>query len=234
MSATPDFLTTLLGAFPDLASGTSGSGILGLLNDFSGSIDPNNPLIGLLQLAGIIGQGAVSQEQLDWIQAITDKQKRSIDIGQDPTRLSTQINATTQPLSEALRRNVLEPVQEQLGLQGMATAPTIQQYVSEQALAPYYQSEQQMGEQAALEGLRFPFDARFSFPTFAASGGDPGTTTSTTTDPFASFVDQLFTPGGSLTSALGGSTSGGITDPFTEFMNSLSGGGFPGIGGLTF
>jgi hypothetical protein len=242
------FLTTLLGAFPHLApspttnqfGGTAplnpSSGLLGLIGDAGGLIDPNDPLVGLLQLAGVIGQGYVSQQQLDWANAITDKQKRSIDIGQDPTRLSAQTQALTHPMSGALKRNVLEPVQAQLGLQGMATAPTIQQYVSEQALAPYYLQEQQMGEEAALRGLHFPFETSFNWPTFAASGGDPGTG-ATVTDPFTAFVDQIMSGGtGNLTNVLGGTTSGGITDPFASYLNSLTGGGInlgPAFGGFT-
>lgn len=78
---------------------------------------------------------------------------------QNPAKLASAINATTQPLSTALTQDVGNQVQGYLAERGLATSPTIAAATEAQALAPYQLQEQQLAEQGILGTLN-PFSNR--------------------------------------------------------------------------
>lgn len=157
----------------------------GLLTSAGGLLNPGNPTAGLLQWLAAIGGAYTEAQKMDWLQGAQDLQKQSAQIGMDPTQLSHFINQLTKPMSNALITNTLNPVNAEIAQRGLATSPTMSQYISQQALAPYQLQEQQMGQQAAQFGLGLPFNLQWQYPTIAASGvfGLPPTTTTTNPPP---------------------------------------------------
>lgn len=66
-----------------------------------------------------------------------------------PSQYSNTVNQLTQPLSQALTYSTLNPVKASLAAQGQNESAPTQQYVSQQALAPFVQQNQQLAESGA-------------------------------------------------------------------------------------
>ena len=76
----------------------------------------------------------------------------------DPTKLSAEVRAATQPLSEGLVQNVSEAVSGNLAERGLSQAPGIQAAELATAVAPYQQQNQQTALQLVLTRLGLPLD----------------------------------------------------------------------------
>lgn len=76
----------------------------------------------------------------------------------DPTKLSAEVRAATQPLNEGLVSSVSEPVIAGLAERGLSQAPGIQAAAVSSALAPFEQQNQQTALQLVLARLGLPIE----------------------------------------------------------------------------
>jgi hypothetical protein len=157
-------------------------------------------------LGGLGGAGEIGN-------ILTD-QKRSSLLNQSeawskltPQQLSAKVAAATQPLSQGLTSSVGNVVQGQVAERGLAESPGIYSEVLAQALAPYYQQNQQTALNEILAQMGLPLqeasllkDSNLS-PIFAMlmnsfKGGD-GSGSGLTSDFSSSgnVVDSSFPPG---------------------------------------
>lgn len=104
----------------------------------------------LLQ-TGLAGGGFLS----NWLQnrKTNANQDYLTKLGKDPVAMQAYMRKFQQPLSAGLTQNVGNQTQAFLGERGLSESPTISQDVLAQALAPYQQQEQKMGEDAAFQSL---------------------------------------------------------------------------------
>jgi hypothetical protein len=102
----------------------------------------------LMALAGRQGINAVQQPY--------QQQQQAANIGMNPALLTRRINALTQPMSQQLIKSVTRATNPGIAEAGLATSPGMSKQITAEALAPYELQEQQMGQNAAFEGLSLP------------------------------------------------------------------------------
>ncbi len=101
---------------------------------------------------GVVGNILNQKARSDELGYLKNQQK----ILSDPTAMAKQVAAATQPLNTGLVQGVENQVQGTLAEQGLAQAPGIQAAVLSQALAPYYQQNQNTALQLVMERLGLP------------------------------------------------------------------------------
>src|ERR1035438_7820190 len=74
----------------------------------------------------------------------------------DPAKLAAMIAKVQQPLSQGLQQSVGNKVQGDMAQRGLSQAPGIFAATESQALAPYYQQNQAVAENAVLSSLGMP------------------------------------------------------------------------------
>lgn len=146
--------------------------------------------------------------------------------GLSPTVLSSAITAATKPLSSNLVNSVMDyTVGPALAKSGLSESPGMATSILGQALAPYQQQEQQMAEQAVLQGLQLPFRMNPMAPPMTSLNVGSG---------FGSFGNQAGAMGGISMSMLpllnslfgnsmfgGGNSGGGLVDSLGTGLEDL-------------
>jgi len=127
---------TPAGASVGGAPGASGGGMDNILSQLA------------MLFQGIQGINAVKQPY--------QQEQQAANIGMNPGLLSARINALTKPLSSQLVKSVTRATTPGIAEAGLATSPGMSQQMIAEALAPYQLQEQQMGQNAAFQGLTLP------------------------------------------------------------------------------
>lgn len=104
--------------------------------------------------AGLIGNILNEKARSDELGYLKNQQKQL----QDPTALAKQVVAATQPLSQGLIQGVENTVSGSLAEQGLSQAPGIQAATLSQALAPFYQQNQNTALQLVMRRLGLPME----------------------------------------------------------------------------
>jgi hypothetical protein len=130
----------------------------------------------------------------------------------DPTKLSSEVRAATQPLNAGLVQDVSNQVSGNLAERGLAQAPGIQATELSTALAPFEQANQQTALQLVLTRLGLPIEYA---KTILA-----GLPQNTNLSPLLALLQRNNNPSG-------GSTGSDFTGP-ADFMNVLFPGGTGG------
>lgn len=116
-----------------------------------------------LVLGGVTGAGEIGNILADRQRAgLLDQEKKWANL--TPQQLSAKIAAATQPLSQGLTQAVGNTVQAQAGERGLAQSPGIFQAMLAQALAPYYQQNQNTALEAILKQMGLPAQAGALLP----------------------------------------------------------------------
>ncbi len=178
------------------------------LNLFGGG----NPLMAILQMLAVGGQAYTDQQQANFAQQFSQEQLNAMRAATNPAKLSSLINQMLIPLTATENAAIMGPVQASLAAKGLATSPGQMQVVSEQALAPYVQNEQQMAEHAVLQGLGLPLSVTPQWPSIQVGGFGGGGES----DPFSAAL------------AAGLDPFNAVTDPWNiELANAFFGGSLP-------
>lgn len=135
------------------ALGSLGSVFSGLGGGGDGGVPGWMKLIlGGLTGAGEIGNIAANRQRG---QLMSEEQKWA---KLTPQQLAAKVSGATAPLSQGLTQAVGNTVQGELGERGLAQAPGIFNASLAQALAPYYQRNQEMALQAILQQMGLPIE----------------------------------------------------------------------------
>jgi len=154
-----------------------------------GLLNPDNPLAGMFQIAGMTGQGITDAQMMEWANAVQQRQTAGTDVAADPAQMMAKVQGFQQPLNRNLTANVANFVNAQLAARGMATSPGQTDYAMAQAISPFIFQNQQEAEKLAMYGTSLPMQMQpFAYPTFQTSGvastpGGSGTTPSSVFDP---------------------------------------------------
>lgn len=103
--------------------------------------------------ANVANQGTAAQNQA-YLQAQQTPYTTAL-AAQNPNQMNSLINQYTQGLNSGLTSGVWNNVQDQLAASGMAQAPGVAAYNYSQALAPYYQQNQQLAAQLAQQPVQY-------------------------------------------------------------------------------
>ena len=107
----------------------------------------------LSQLAMLFaGKQGINTLQQPW-----NLQMDAAKTGMNPALLNQRIQAMTKPLSHQLVQSVTRATTPGIAEAGLATSPGMSQQMIGEALAPYQLQEQQLGQQAAFQGMDMPF-----------------------------------------------------------------------------
>lgn len=120
------------------------------------------PLWAKLALGGMTGFGEIgnilaAKQRSDILNTLTKDENAITSL--TPQQLSAKVAAATQPLSQGLTQSVGNQVQGEMGERGLAESPGIYSAVLSQALAPYYQQNQNTAEREVMEQLMAPLRA---------------------------------------------------------------------------
>lgn len=122
-----------------------------------------------LLLGGMTGAGEIGNLLADRKRAaLLDQENKWASL--TPQQLSAKIAAGTQPLSQGLTQSVGNVVQAQMGERGLAQAPGIFSANLSQALAPFYQQNQETALQAILRQMGIPIQEAALLPGQANMG----------------------------------------------------------------
>ena len=136
-----------------MAMSTSGSlGTQGGLPPGGGA--SASPMTGGLDelLTALAGQKGVNMYQQPW-----NLQMQAANTGMNPTLLNERIQSLTRPMNQSLIKSVTRATNPGIAEAGLATSPGMSQQITAEALAPYQVQEQQMGQNAAFEGMQPAF-----------------------------------------------------------------------------
>lgn len=123
-------------ATPGTAS-TTANYLSGLQNPYSSIANPNT-----------------AAQQSQYLSGLTTPYSQALS-AQDPSQMNSLVNQYTQGLNSGLTSGVWNTVQDQLAQSGMNQSPGVASYAYSQALAPYYQQNQQMAAQMAQAPLQY-------------------------------------------------------------------------------
>ena len=171
----PGLLDLITGGFTGpgtMPGGGGGWNLGGLLSGVTGS---TNPLYDIMALINMVNEGELTSTQSDWMNKVLGYQSSALNDVMNPATFNARVAGMTptpisDPFSPAstsaeqlgseaakaagqldprLVSSVTNPVQAQLAASGRAASPTVSQYVTQQALAPYEQQNLQTGTQMA-------------------------------------------------------------------------------------
>jgi hypothetical protein len=109
--------------------------------------------------AGLFGNIANERARSQELGYLKDQQKAL----KDPTTIAKEVAAATQPLNMGLVQGVENQVGSTLAEQGLSQAPGIQAAAISQALAPFYQQNQNTALQVVMERLGLPLQYASAF-----------------------------------------------------------------------
>ena len=190
--------------------------ILGELGKIGGALSSGGLGKGLGTLGGLAG--LVNQYSL------AAKEKKALDqslwYSKHPQAISALTSQFTRPLDTGLTKGVENVVNANLASQGLSQAPGIQSQVLAQALAPYYQQNQNTALQEALAAIGLPAEALQSLQ--STQGNQAG---------IASLLKGLFPQNAAVFNTAG--TSPDFNDPGITFGpgSGAPGSDVPGITG---
>jgi hypothetical protein len=117
----------------------------------AGGAPGGSGLIG--QLMTLLGAGAATGIEGN----VFGQQEQAAQTGLNPSAIGKGINQLTKKLSPTLINAITRDTAPSIVGRGLATSPGMSQEITAEALAPYQLQEQQLGQQAFVEGQNMPF-----------------------------------------------------------------------------